>query len=118
MFGSDAPLDRFAKEETRITSYNNFIEEIKAAIRNDNDLKADADKIIDDLFYNNAKKLYKLKTPKSYRELSKSEKVLNFMSKNIGKLSLGAIGAFAIAMGLCFHEDKVKKNKPHISLVG
>ena len=61
MFGSDAPLDRFSNEKDRLKEYTTFIDDIKFAIKNDKDLSADADKIIDDLFYNNAKKLYNKK---------------------------------------------------------
>lgn len=60
MFGTDSPLARF-KPDTNpnaIKCYNNFIEEIKTAIKNDKDLAKDSEKIINDLFYNNAKKLY------------------------------------------------------------
>ena len=58
VFGSDAPIDRFSDKKDRILEYTAFIEDIKFAIRNDKDLKPDAEKIIDDLFCNNAKKLY------------------------------------------------------------
>ena len=61
MFGSDAPLDRFSNEKDRLKEYTTFIDDIKFAIKNDKDLSADADKIIDALFYNNAKKLYNKK---------------------------------------------------------
>ena len=60
LFGTDAPIARF-KEKTEsesINNYNKFVEEIKIAIRNDPDLKKDSEKVIEDLFYNNAKKLY------------------------------------------------------------
>lgn len=57
MFGTDAPLGRF-KSENAAKTYADYVERIKAAIRADVDLKPDAEKIIDDLFYNNAEKLY------------------------------------------------------------
>lgn len=57
MFGTDAPLGRFAEENSR-NIYSNFVDRIKKSIREDKDLKPNAEKIIDDLFYNNAKKLY------------------------------------------------------------
>ena len=57
MFGTDAPLARF-KSENAIKDYSSFVEDIKLAIRKDKALKNDAEKIIEDLFYNNAKKLY------------------------------------------------------------
>lgn len=60
LFGSDAPLARFHTEEHKnaIKNYTRFIDEIKSAIRNDKDLKSEAEKIIENLFYNNSKKLY------------------------------------------------------------
>ena len=61
MFGSDAPLDRFSDKNNRLKEYTTFIDDIKFAIKNDKDLASEADKIIDDLFYNNAKKLYNKK---------------------------------------------------------
>lgn len=73
MFGTDAPLARFNDEnpEKSIHNYTQFIEDIKYAIRNDKDLSIDSEKIIDDLFYNNAEKLYlvpkkKLKTKSKF----------------------------------------------------
>ena len=56
VFGTDAPIARF-NEEKGTDHYVDFIDEIKYAIRNDEDLAPDADEIIEDLFYNNAKKL-------------------------------------------------------------
>jgi len=60
MFGTDAPLARFKGENPNdsIRNYTEFIEDIKHSIRADKDLAADSEKIIEDLFYNNAKKLY------------------------------------------------------------
>lgn len=57
VFGTDAPLSRFRKENAT-KKYSKFVENIKNAIRNDQDLKLEAEKIIEDLFYNNSKKLY------------------------------------------------------------
>ena len=72
LFGTDAPLARFKPDENpeAIENYNKFVEEIKTAIRKDKDLAKDSEKIIENLFYNNAKKLYldkpiKLPKPKS-----------------------------------------------------
>ena len=64
MFGSDAPLARF-KGNDALNIYTDFIERIKSSIKNDKDLKSDANSIIDDLFYNNAKKLYLTNKKKS-----------------------------------------------------
>ena len=60
MFGTDAPLVRFKNNNPQeaVNTYTAFIEDIKHAIKTDKDLSKDAEKIIDDLFYNNAKKLY------------------------------------------------------------
>lgn len=57
MFGTDAPLARF-KDNDALKAYTDFIEKIKDSIKKDPDLMSEADKIIDDLFYNNAKNLY------------------------------------------------------------
>ncbi len=57
MFGTDAPIARFRGDSAR-NVYSKFVEEIKTAIRSDKDLAKDAEKIIEDLFYNNAKKLF------------------------------------------------------------
>lgn len=119
MFGSDAPLGRFADKNERVNFYNKYIEEVKTAIRNDADLKPDAEKIIDDLFYNNAKKLYNLKSnDQPTRKITKSEKILSFLGNNKGKIALGLGAFFALAISLCYHEDKKEKNKPNLSLVG
>ena len=60
MFGTDAPLARFKEKDSKksIQNYTKFVEDIKYAIKTDKDLAKDSDKIIEDLFYNNAKKLY------------------------------------------------------------
>ena len=83
------------------------------------DLKADAEKIIDDIFYNNAKKLYNLtNNEQSSRKISTSEKFLSYLSKNIGKLAIGAGALFVGILALCYHSDNKEKNKPNLSLVG
>ncbi len=58
MFGSDAPIDRFSNKKDRIKEYTKYIDDIKFAIRNDKELKFNAESIIDNLFYNNAQNLY------------------------------------------------------------
>lgn len=119
MFGSDAPIGRFQNESSQIYDYNKYIEEIKTAIKNDKDLKADAEKIIDDIFYNNAKKLYNLTSNEQpSRKISTSEKILSYLSKNIGKLAIGAGALFVGILALCYHSDNKEKNKPNLSLVG
>ncbi len=66
MFGTDAPIARFATGENNRTNdyvrnqYSNFVDDIKNAIREDADLKPHANEIIENIFYNNAKKLFKL----------------------------------------------------------
>ncbi|MBO5947337.1 amidohydrolase family protein [bacterium] len=61
MFGTDIPLARFKNNNSddSIKNYTKFVENIKSAIRNDKDLGINSEKIIEDLFYNNAQKLYK-----------------------------------------------------------
>lgn len=83
MFGTDAPLARF-KESNARDVYSKFVDNIKSSIRNDKDLKPEAEKIIDDLFYNNAKKLY-LSPQKSF---PKKTHIL------IGLALLGICGVF------------------------
>ena len=56
-FGSDAPLARFGEDEA-LNHYNKFVESIKKAIRCDNFLKNDSEKIIQELFHDNAEKLF------------------------------------------------------------
>lgn len=105
MFGSDAPLDRFSNENDCLKEYTTFIDDIKFAIRNDKDLAPEADKIIDDLFYNNAKKLY-----------SKRFNITNSKSDKYLKYSVGAIlgvGLIAILFGL-IQKDKIKGKKEMI----
>lgn len=75
MFGTDAPLARFKEKNSKksIQNYTEFVEDIKYAIKTDKDLSKDADKIIDDLFYNNAKKLYlsaQKKNKTSYKKIA------------------------------------------------
>lgn len=71
MFGTDSPLSRFQQDKNPIQIYSDFVEKIKTSIRHDKDLKPQAEQIIDDLFYNNAKKLYlsKKETPSSKSKL-------------------------------------------------
>lgn len=101
MFGSDAPLDRFSNEKDRLQEYTTFIDDIKFAIKNDKDLAPEADKIIDDLFYNNAKKLY-----------SKKLNLTSPKSNNIPKYLLGAVAGIALIALLCkLIQNHKAKNK-------
>lgn len=76
MFGTDSPLARFQQDDAREV-YSKFVDNIKFSIRNDKDLKPEAEKIIDDLFYNNAEKLYLLGKKKSF--FSKNKLFLGFV---------------------------------------
>lgn len=92
MFGSDAPLDRF-KGQFKIQEYTRFIEDIKSAIRRDNDLKADSEKIIEDLFYSNAENLYLKSRPNISSKTAK---------RNIGKYIAFGVTLFAgILLAVC-----------------
>ena len=99
MFGTDAPLARFKEKDSQnsISNYTKFIEDIKHAIKTDKDLSKDADKIINDLFYNNAEKLY----------LSSFKKNKNNKNKVVAVLSVCLV---ALAGALFFlnknHNDK------------
>lgn len=97
MFGTDAPIDRFSKDNAKEV-YSNYVDAIKTAIRNDKDLKNDSEKIIDDLFYNNAKKLY---LDKASKNSSQKNRVIILLS--------GAIIAFATI--LCMIKKLNDKNK-------
>ena len=96
MFGSDAPLARFKDAKAKET-YTQYIEAIKSSIRKDKDLSANAEKIIEDLFYNNAEKLY-----------------LTSQNKTKPKKSLIFIGIFtgiSIACGLLYKNLKTKNKE-------
>ena len=56
IFGTDTPIGRFG-DKNGIQDYCDFVDEIKFAIRNDEDLAPQAEQIIEDIFYNNAKRL-------------------------------------------------------------
>ena len=79
---------------------DDFIDDIKFAIKNDKDLAPEADKIIDDLFYNNAKKLY-----------SKKLNLTSPKSNNIPKYLFGAVAGIALIALLCklIQNHKAKK---------
>ena len=90
MFGSDAPLDRFSNEKDRLKEYTTFIDDIKFAIKNDKDLSANADKIIDDLFYNNAKKLYCKKL-----NIAKPKNLFKYLILAFIAIGIGGIAFFS-----------------------
>ena len=100
MFGTDAPLARFKNTNPQVSIYNytEFIEDIKHAIRTDKDLYVDSERIIDDLFYNNAKKLY----------LS-SEKKNNFWTKIVLGSMLVTILSAAIYLRSSNRKSKIDK---------
>ena len=102
MFGTDAPIDRFKKEDSR-KIYSDFVDKIKESIRKDKDLKNDAEKIIEDLFYNNAKKLYlsnKNESSKSYKKF----------------LVLGIVAAIGIGIyAICKNDKENSARKSYIN---
>lgn len=87
MFGTDAPIARFQENSAR-EKYGKFVDEIKNAVRNDADLAKDAEKIIEDLFYNNAKKLFFPPKTSSVKSGGKT-----------GKIVAGVIGAVGLLGG-------------------
>ena len=100
MFGTDAPIARFKKEDSR-KIYSNFVDKIKESILKDNDLKPNADKIIDDLFYNNANKLYLSRK----KDSSKNNKIF---------LSLGIISVFALGIYVIYKKLRDKTSQPFL----
>ena len=102
IFGTDAPLDRFSSNEAR-EIYSKYIEDIKAAIRNDVDLKSEAEAIIDNLFHNNAQKLYLQAKDKKIH----SSKVLIAMS--IPLLALLTSGIIYLNKRMKQHNSKLNK---------
>lgn len=98
MFGTDSPLSRFQQDKNPIQVYSDFVEKIKTSIKNDKDLKPDAEKIIDDLFYNNAKKLY----------LSKKKETSSSKSKIL--LGLGALGIAGALLYNFFKDNNSSKD--------
>lgn len=103
MFGTDAPIARFSGKNAR-NIYSKFVEEIKAAIRSDKDLAKNAEKIIEDLFYNNAKKLF-------FSEKA-TQTITNATKKGSGRAKiLGGIAAgLAIVGGGAAVLNNKKKN--------
>ncbi len=101
MFGTDAPIARFKTDSAR-ADYVKFVDDIKNAIRNDSDLAKNAEKIIEDLFYNNAKKLF-------FSIKSVTEAAQNSASKSggkTGKIVAGIIGAIGIIGGGMYLSNK------------
>lgn len=106
MFGTDAPIARF-KENTARDQYAKFIDDIKNAIKNDADLAEDSEKIIEDLFYNNAKKLFFSPKPTPTPAAS-SAKAVQQAGGGKGKLIAGIVfGALALIGGGMY----IAKNK-------
>lgn len=104
MFGTDAPISRFCENAAR-NSYSKFVDEIKIAIRGDKDLAKDADKIIEDLFYNNAKKLFFKEGSQTANQAVEAAKKAGGKT---GKIAAGVTAAVA-AIGGCVY---ALKNKP------
>lgn len=95
MFGTDAPIARFCEGSAR-DSYSKFVEEIKTAIKLDKDLANDAEKIIQDLFYNNAKKLFSIDNLKD-----NASKIVSETKKSGGNAKIigGVAAAIAVISG-------------------
>lgn len=58
MFGSDAPIARFASQASGVNSYSGYIDKIKKSIIADDELKANTDELIEKIFYKNAYTLF------------------------------------------------------------
>ncbi len=96
MFGTDAPIARFCDKNNARLSYAKFVEEIKAAIRGDKDLAKESEKIIEDLFYNNAKKLF---FPEKIAETAANAAKKSKKSGGRGKIIAGVATAIAAIGG-------------------
>lgn len=94
LFGSDAPIDRFSDNKAR-EHYSNFVDDIKFAIKNDKDLKNEADTIIDNIFYKNSEKLF----------LNKKTEIQN---KSNNKALLIGAGIVAVISGLLLFKSNKK----------
>ncbi len=110
MFGTDAPIARF-KEATGRDAYSKFIDEIKTAIRQDKDLAKDAEKIIEDLFYNNAKKLFFPETL-SQAATAAAENVKK--SGGCGKIVGSVIAGIGVISGAAYLLNKNNHNKKQL----
>ena len=103
MFGTDAPLSRFKESNARET-YSNYVEAIKISIRNDKDLRPEAEKIIDNLFYNNAEKLFS--SPKQAQSFTKSSAS---KTNTKWKYFLGVTGILALGGAICYNKSNKKE---------
>lgn len=101
VFGSDVPIDRFSDKNDRIKEYTAFVDDIKYAIRNDKDLKPEAEKIIDDLFSKNAEKLY--------NKTNKPPAITPHPNKN--KWGWISLGLFLLAGGILLYYKKRSEGK-------
>lgn len=112
MFGTDAPISRF-KGDSAVEKYTKFVEDIKAAIRADVDLAKDADKIIEDIFYNNAKKLFY--PAKAADAAQSAAKAAEKSGGNTGKIVAGVIlGALAIIGGGAYISKQKNNNEKNL----
>lgn len=103
MFGTDAPIARF-QEDTAREKYVRFVDDIKDAIKNDADLAKDSEKIIEDLFYNNAKKLF---FPPKQSVTTSATAAATRAGGSKAKIIAGVLsGALAIAGGICIAKNK------------
>lgn len=112
MFGTDAPISRF-KGDSAIEKYTKFVEDIKAAIRSDKDLAKDSDKIIEDIFYNNAKKLFY--PAKAADAVQSAAKAAEKSGGKTGKVVAGVIlGALAVIGGGAYISRQKNNNEKNL----
>ncbi len=114
MFGSDIPVGNFGEKQASIGNYksttnpsrmyDDMQNKIKDAIRKDPELKDDADRIIEDIFYNNSENLFFKKQENSSTRIPTPEP-----KQGIGKKGwiLGCIAAVILLLGVY----KIIKNK-------
>ncbi len=100
MFGTDAPIDRFSKENA-VESYRGYIKNIHKAIKEN--FGTDADDIADKIFFKNAKKVYFNKSLKQSKTL-------------VGLAFLGIGALVGAGIYIVKNKDNICKNLKEIKL--
>lgn len=106
LFGTDAPIGRFGGQgENGVSAYDaysNLVDDIKNMIKKE--FPEEAEQIIDDIFYNNAKKLF-FERP----EAPPVNPGNSFSKLKVGAIAFGAIALTAGVIGLVNQSKKMKE---------